>query len=133
LQKIGLLINNKITFSPAILWIIISTVLLTLPGSSIPKEDWLGKLWIDKWVHIGMFSIMVFLWCQAFFKKNSKTENLKTIFYGLTLICFAYGVGMEFVQKYFISNRSFEIGDIIADAAGCIVGLIFSRNRYKKN
>ncbi|MES1214519.1 MAG: VanZ family protein [Bacteroidota bacterium] len=127
------MITNKFVYSPAIIWIIISTVLLTIPGSSIPKEDWLDKLWIDKWVHIGMFAIMVFLWCRAFSKKYIESGKLKTIFYGFATLCFAYGVGMEFVQKYFIPNRSFDLGDIAADALGCVVGLIYSMSRYKKN
>jgi hypothetical protein len=39
---------------------------------------------------------------------------------------------MEFVQKYFINNRSFDEGDIIADAAGCTLGVLFSLKRYIK-
>ena len=30
---------------------------------------------------------------------------------------------MEFVQKYWIPNRSFELGDIVADSAGCLLAL----------
>jgi len=43
-----------------------------------------------------------------------------------------YGIVMEFIQKYFIPNRSFDIGDIIADAAGSLLGLIYSAWRYIK-
>jgi VanZ family protein len=122
----------KPSFIPAILWFILATVLLTLPGSSLPKEDWLDKIWFDKWVHIGMFAIMVTLWCWAMLRKKYENKRLKNTFICIALLWIAYGVGMEFVQKYFISNRSFELADIGADAAGCIVGLVFSMNRYIK-
>jgi VanZ family protein len=44
----------------------------------------------------------------------------------------AYGIGMEFVQKYFISNRGFEIKDMIADGIGCFIGVFFSLIKYIK-
>jgi VanZ family protein len=122
----------KPSFIPAIFWLIFSTVLLTLPGSSFPKEDWLSKIWFDKWVHIGMFTIMVILWCWAILKVYSGSHKLKRIFLLLAVTWLAYGIMMEFVQLYFISNRSFDVGDIAADGAGCIIGLIYSRDRYIK-
>jgi len=43
-----------------------------------------------------------------------------------------YGVIMEYVQKYFIPNRSFDIGDILADTIGSIAGLVFATKVYIK-
>ena len=100
---------------PAICWLIISTILLTLPGSAIPKEDWLDKIWIDKWVHIGMFFMLVFLWLQTIPKKQHHT-SIKTTVILITIAAFLYGIGIEFIQKYFIPDRSFDILDIAADA-----------------
>lgn len=119
-------------FLPAILWLIIATILLTLPGSAIPKEDWLDKIWFDKWAHTGMFFIMVFLWSRAMSKKNRHSEVKKRAIIKITIAALLYGIGMEFVQKYFIGNRSFDIGDIAADAAGCGIGLIYSLRRFTK-
>jgi hypothetical protein len=132
LQKIGCLKKIKPSFLPAIFWFIISTILLTLPGSSLPKNDWLGKIWADKWVHIALFAIMAFLWCWAMLRKYSTNERLKIIFIQIGIAVLAYGIAMEFVQKYFIPNRSFDVGDIIADAAGCIGGVVYSISRYIK-
>ena len=39
---------------------------------------------------------------------------------------------MEFIQKFFIPNRSFDLGDIIADGVGCVVGVFVSTTRYIK-
>jgi len=125
--------NIKPSFIPAIAWFIISIILLTLPGSSFPKENWFGKIGLDKWVHIGMFAVMVTLWCWALLKKYSVSTRLRTIFIGIGLVSLGYGIGMEFVQKYFIPNRSFDDGDIIADGVGCTLGVMYSIRRYIKN
>ena len=122
----------KPSFIPAITWFIISVVLLTIPGSAFPKENWLDKIWFDKWVHIGMFAIMVTLWCWAVLKMYSVSTRLRTVFIWIGLLSLSYGVGMEFVQKYFINNRSFDLGDIIADAVGSSLGVFFSIKRYIK-
>lgn len=59
-------------------------------------------------------------------------EKLKKAFIVVGLLGLLYGVGMEFVQKFFVPNRSFDPGDIAADAVGCLLGVIFSRTRYIK-
>jgi hypothetical protein len=124
--------NIKPSFSFPILWFIISIVLLTIPGTAFPKENWLDKIWFDKWVHIGMFAIMVTLWCWAMLKKYSASTRLRTLFIWICLLCLLYGTVMEFVQKYFIPNRSFDVGDIIADGIGSVLGYVYSIRRYIK-
>lgn len=116
----------KPSILPAIGWLIICTVLLVLPGSAFPKEDWLSKIWFDKWVHIGLFAIMVVLWCWGL------KEKLKEKYILVSVAALAYGVAMEFIQQYFIVNRSFDIGDIVADAVGCLIGHWFSYMYIKK-
>jgi hypothetical protein len=118
----------------AIGWFIISVILLTLPGSDFPEEGWFDKIWLDKWIHIGMFSVMVALWCKSLqlLKPNSSSQKLKQLFIVTAIIFLGYGITMEFVQKYFIPFRSFDVLDILADGIGCAVGLVFSIRRYIK-
>ena len=125
---------NKIkpSFTYPVLWIIISTVLLTIPGNDLPQENWLNDIWFDKWVHIGMFSIMVTLWCWSLQKKTSDGKHLSNIYLWTGLACLVYGAGMEFVQKYFIPNRSFDVNDIIADGFGCSLGVIYATRKFIK-
>jgi len=115
-------------------WFILSIFLLTIPGTAFPQEDWLDKIWFDKWVHIGMFGIMVTLWCMSWssVKPATQIQKLKTNFLMIAIACLAYGIIMEFVQKYFVPLRSFDFGDIVADAVGCAVGLVFSIRMYIK-
>jgi VanZ family protein len=125
----------KPSFIPLICWFIISTILLTLPGSAFPQENWLGKIWFDKWVHIGMFAIMTFLGCWAIIPKKKWVDlrKLRQSFLIIGLSCLCYGIIMEFVQKYCITNRSFDEGDIVADTIGCTVGVLYSIKKYIKN
>jgi hypothetical protein len=117
-------------FMPAIGWIIICTILLTLPGSSFPKEDWLDKIWFDKWVHIGLFAAIVVTWSWGVHK--GAIQNPSGIFFWITIAAILYGTGMEFVQKYLVVNRSFDGADIIADAVGAYTGYLFSRKVFIK-
>jgi len=117
---------------PAWVWMILVTILLILPGSAFPQENWMSKLWLDKWIHIGLFAVMVFLWCWSLTGNEKEKALLQNRFLWITLFAFAYGTGMEFVQKYFVANRSFDIGDIAADGIGALTGWLFSRWRYIK-
>lgn len=122
----------KPSFIYPVLWLIICTVLLVLPGRAFPKENWLEKIWFDKWVHIGLFAVMVFLWCWAYLPLQPDKERRLLPFLFFAIGWLAYAAGMEFVQKYFVPNRSFDVGDIIADGVGCLIGLGYSRWQYIK-
>ena len=124
------LIRIKPSVVPGILWLLIVTILLTLPGSAFPKEDWLSKIWFDKWVHIGLFAILVFLWSWSSLKQKITSLNERFVF--IAILGLVYGIGMEFIQKYFVINRSFDFGDIIADAIGSSFGYLISWYRYIK-
>ena len=126
--------KNQFSLIAAVSWFIVSFVLLTLPGTAFPKEDWLDKIWIDKWIHIGLFSILVILWCRSYrsLRANATIEKLKRTFIIVAVIGLGYGIAMEFVQKYCIPYRSFDVGDIVADAVGSFLGAAFSIRRYIK-
>src|SRR3954454_5356595 len=59
-----------ISFLPAFIWLIITFILLVLPGSDIPKAPIFNLVYFDKWVHIGMFGVLMLLWGYPFFKTN---------------------------------------------------------------
>ncbi len=113
-----------------IAWLLVSTVLLVLPGSAFPSDDWMSRIYFDKWVHIGMFGTGTFVLCRGLWK--AAALDLKKSFLAATFICLGYGIIMEFVQKHFVANRSFDTGDILADAAGAALGLWLSLRVYTK-
>ncbi len=63
-------------------------------------------------------------------KMNFNPAKLKRVFILIAAGWLVYGIGMEFVQKYLVANRSFDGKDIIADGVGCVTGLIYSMKKY---
>jgi len=133
LQQIFYLKNQNRFLFPALAWLIICTILLTLPASAFPSDKWYTKIPLfDKWAHIGIFSILSFLFCWGIFKKGNSTDSRKKNFIQTGILCLLYGIIMELVQRYLIPNRSFDAGDIIADGVGTFAGVIYSIKRYIK-
>lgn len=103
-----------------LLWTFIILVLLVLPGAIIPGNGLFGIKNFDKVAHVILFGGFVLFW--AIFSWNRKKNEkgwLRSLFI-ITLISIAIGVIMEFVQRNYIPNRSFDIGDIWADLAGSV-------------
>lgn len=123
--------DPKFFFAAAIFWLLFVTLLLSLPGTEFPKLTWLNKIWIDKWVHFLMFGILVILWCRAY-RGDQKKASVRNVFIWITVFCLLYGILMELVQHLFISFRSFEMTDIVADGVGCIAGLFLVNRWYIK-
>ena len=100
---------------PAIVWTISIQILMCLPGSSLPTAGLFSIPHFDKFVHLVLFGGFVGLWCYYFYLKKRPATRLKTLFFLVFLIAAANGIIMEFVQRDYIPNRSFDEGDIIAD------------------
>ncbi|ODT35092.1 MAG: hypothetical protein BGN92_04335 [Sphingobacteriales bacterium 41-5] len=110
---------------PAIAWLAIVIILLVLPGSAFPQEVWPSEIQPDKVVHVVLFAILVWTFCRAFYEKRP-SSNLVYTFIIITITSILFGLIMEYVQKNFIPNRSFDEGDLIADAIGAVAGYIIS-------
>jgi VanZ family protein len=101
-----------------IAWTIIVIVLLTLPGSMLPTESTFFIPNFDKLVHIGLFGGFVLLWCVHYGSRQSSPRKLLRFFFIMFLVAVAFGIGTEYVQKYFIPMRYYDEGDIIGDMMG---------------
>jgi VanZ family protein len=103
--------------------------LFCLPGSAIPPAGFLDKIHFDKFVHFALFFMLVHLMQKPLIYSQNK---ISVIFFFITLASMLYGIAIEFIQKHYIPNRSFDWGDVIADIIGCIVAYINSmRDRFK--
>jgi VanZ family protein len=108
-------------------WFLMMCVLFFLPGSDLPQGHWLDDIHIDKLVHVGLFAVLIFLWLSAF---------PSTVNYYVLWVLFAaliYGLAVEFIQRTWVPNRSFDLFDVAADFLGAIVGWMVFREVYKKN
>lgn len=110
-----------------IAWFLIMNILFFLPGSALSKEHWLASIHIDKWAHIGLFAILIFLFCSAF---NFKLPKKLWMILAAAIV---YGFLVEVVQKLWVPNRSFDMYDVLADTAGSILGLVVWLRVNKKN
>lgn len=122
-------------FYPGLIVSICIMVLMGLPGNYFPEVvsfwDWLGP---DKIVHFIVFGTLSFsmLWGyrEKIIYKNTKIKKKP---YLLTLLLsISYGCLTELLQKYVFINRYGSIYDFIADAIGCVLGVIVFFYCFKK-
>ncbi|MEP7251177.1 MAG: VanZ family protein [Ginsengibacter sp.] len=120
-------------FLPAIAWFFIILILCCLPGSDIPEIGWLASIHFDKLVHLGLFAILVFLFGFPFF--GYKLSTSKRIRYVLWIMILAslFGLSIEFIQKYFVTGRTFDLLDWAADSLGAIIAFFYCRYRIEKS
>ena len=98
-----------------------------MPGSKIPHEDWFETLQVDKWVHVFLFFFLCFL-----FMLPLKAQIIRNKIYWFVAIVFLgimYGIAIEFIQRDYIANRSFDIWDIAADIVGCSTAFAVARKK----
>lgn len=122
-------IRNIVKFIPGFIWWAITFWLFTLPGSAIPKFDLFHELQGDKLVHAFLFIVLslLFLYPLLLLIQHKKNKLLVTII--VVLIFCLYGTAIEFIQRDYIENRSFDLGDIVADCIGCFIAFVYA---YKK-
>jgi VanZ family protein len=119
------------SFWPAIIALVVATVLFCLPGKDFPEEDWFALIALDKWIHVGLFCVLVILWSLPFIQQAKDNSAIRQTFIRITLAFVAYGIAIEFIQGQFIPNRTFGVDDMIADAIGCGVGLMLANWQLK--
>jgi len=107
-------------------WTVLTIVLLCLPGSALPGGGLFRIPHFDKYVHILLFGGIVWWWILYFDSRPPK--QLVTVYKMiiLVLLTVALGIALEFVQLNFIPNRSFDTGDIYANAAGSLLAAMLA-------
>ena len=119
-------------FLPGIAWFFVVLVLTTLPGSDIPKAKWLEKIYFDKWVHIGMFGGLTFLFCWPFYKSGFTSGQRLYYFLKIAMAVSIWGLAIEFIQRFYIVGRSFDLLDWAADSFGALIALLFFKKWFIK-
>lgn len=119
------------SFVPGIAWFLFVLILICLPGEDVPEEPgWLNIPEFDKIVHAGLFGGIVFWFCMPF-KKSPLDKNIKqNIFIKIALATIVWGITTEYMQKFFIEGRQFDLVDWAADSAGVIIAFVVSRKFF---
>ena len=105
-----------------VIWTLLIVIAMCLPGRYIPNEQGFRLPNFDKLVHIGLFGGFAFLWSLYLTKSRLPARRLLFAFFCFYLLANALGVGMEYVQKYWIPGRDYDLADIIADMVGAGLG-----------
>lgn len=115
-------------------WTLLTIVLLCLPGSALPGVKLFNIPHFDKVAHIILFGGIVFFW--VFYYEQIQFPDSGNVLI-IILLSISLGVIMEFVQFNFIPNRSFDLGDIAANAGGSVLAgfvnyYLLRKMKYKK-
>jgi VanZ family protein len=93
-----------------------------MPGQEFPRINWLDNIHFDKVAHIGLFSVLVFLWALPPRSRLTDKEKINSMYLWIAIAFVVYGIAIEFIQLNFIAHRSFDFFDIVANAIGCAFG-----------
>ena len=96
-------------------------VLLCLPGSMVPGTGIFSIPHLDKLVHIFLFGAHVLFWGWHYGQLGFSKKKFREIIIADVILTIGLGVGLEYVQKYWIPNRTFDGMDILADLTGAII------------
>lgn len=104
---------------PSIVWTSVIFLLLSMSTDGLGGNGLFGIPGFDKVIHFTLFAAFVFLW-GSYYSINKK-YSLSRVLLILILLASAYGLGMEYYQRYF-TNRSFSLWDALADTIGSMAG-----------
>jgi VanZ family protein len=109
-------------YKMSIAWALVIFILCATPGRFVPSANWLEMLSFDKWVHAGVFFLLVTLFGIAV---RAHQQN-RTLFYLYFVLAVVYGGLLEIMQARVFSERSADWYDVIANSFGCLVALFLS-------
>lgn len=106
-------------FRLAIGWGVFITVLSVMPSSQFPRFEWGDWLSIDKIFHFGFYALLTWLILGGGHFSPFR----------VAVACSAYGLALEFVQRYWCIGRSFDVSDAFYNALGALVAAYYFRKK----
>lgn len=120
-------------FLPGIAWFFIVGILTLMPGKDVPDVGWLNFPDFDKIVHIVLFGGLTLLFCLPYLKTGISFRKKRTIFIRISLLMILWGFIIELIQKFFVTGRSFEWLDLLADSVGVFLAFWISSKLIKSH
>lgn len=111
-------------FLPGIAWFFVVGILTLMPAKDVPQVGWMDNIPnFDKLVHAGLFGGLVFLFALPLLK--SPFSQKQKLFYSIriSLAAIVWGITIEFLQKFYVPSRDFDLLDWAADAGGVLIAL----------
>lgn len=121
-------------FLPGITWFVVVVVLTCLPGNDVPKVSWLDNIYdFDKLVHFGLFGGLTFLFCWPFYRSDFSSKQRLHFFIKIALSASIFGLAIEFIQRYYIPGRDYDLLDWAADSFGALAAFFICRRFFIKS
>ncbi len=118
-------------FIPGIAWFFLVLILICLPGDDLPKaDDWMNVVFFDKWVHAGLFAVLSFLFMMPVCKSNVTIKTKWSFIIKIAMAVSIWGLTTEFIQKFFIPCRAFDLLDWAVDSVGVILAIVACKKKY---
>lgn len=115
----NLLVLKKATFSLAVGWTILISVLCLVKFTNLPS---LGVSGADKYVHFTLHFVFTMLWGNYFWLRLNEIVLAKIVFVVLSSFC--YGILIELLQEKFTTTRHADIFDVLANFSGALTALV---------
>lgn len=109
------------TYLPVLLWFLLITVLSLTPAVQLPSVPFLTS---DKLAHAFFYGVFAWLMLRGYRRSAKNGWNLPTAACVFCALSSIYGALMEVFQYVFIPGRYFELGDMLANTFGAIVGVL---------
>lgn len=116
-----------------LLWALLILILCGIPGRDIPHISFLELLSFDKFVHAGIFFVLILLVTRGFELQTTfltLQTNAKLVAF---VLCVVYGGLLELMQEAVFEERSADVYDFIANSFGSLLGLFLYRWIVNKN
>lgn len=114
---------KKYSYHLSILWALVIFGLCSMPGRFIPSVSWLELLSFDKWVHAGIFFMLLTLFGISV-TAHRQNKNLVYLYFILSVL---YGGALEIMQATVFIDRSADWIDMVANSFGCLIALLLNR------
>ncbi len=108
----------------SLLWALIILILCGIPGRDIPHISFLEILSFDKFVHAGIFFVLILLTIREFLVQSNFIKLQRSAKLIAFIVCVIYGGLLEIMQATLFEERSADLFDFAANSLGCIIGIL---------
>lgn len=114
---------------PAALWALFILVLCLFPGPALPTWEWADLISLDKSVHAALFAVLYILVALAMDEQYApiapRSKSMALAF----LLTLGYGAATEWMQQIPALGRRGDLLDLLANAVGAMLGLVYFRRK----
>jgi len=126
MKKWILLLFN--TYVPAVVWTLLVLGLMCTPGKDLPDlGDWAELIKLDKWVHALLFGTSTVLFMLPLLPQQLPIPILRQRFLKITFAICTWGFCTECIQYFWVTGRTFDLYDALADAFGAFVAYFIAK------